>query len=59
MHKPIKFLFLFLALLGTIISKAQNIKVSGGKKIDQRLVGTWSGSEKDQQMKDVSRMGNE
>jgi|GEM_PF-172968 len=46
-------LFFLLAL--AIPSSAQMIEAANGKQIDERLVGTWEGSEKNEQMDGLSK----
>lgn len=42
-------------LLLAIPSSAQLTQISNGKQIDKRLVGTWEGSEKDEQMQGLAK----
>ncbi|ACU07488.1 hypothetical protein FIC_01038 [Flavobacteriaceae bacterium 3519-10] len=48
---------LFVLLVSLVFSSCSTnlLSVANGKKIDNRLVGVWSGSEKDQQLEGVEK----
>ncbi|WP_332019247.1 lipocalin family protein, partial [Kaistella sp.] len=48
-------LLVVLMMIFAISCSTQLITLENGKKIDNRLVGVWSGSEKDQQIDGVSK----
>ena len=48
-------LFAVLMTMFAISCSTQMTTLENGKKIDNRLVGVWSGSEKDQQIDGVSK----
>lgn len=49
------YLFVLIAALSLISCSSQLTTLSSGQKIDKRLVGTWEGAEKDQQIEGLSK----